>query len=115
MKVAVDIDGTITRWPKACLAIMNAFPGAWILTGYAGPPLPYEELQRQRIEQLTPILGEVQQPIHICVASSIRGIAKLKGQFCRDRMIDLFIDDHELYCSEVRRISPRTAVLRSII
>jgi len=115
MKVAVDIDGTITKWPAACLAIMTAFPDSVILTGYSGrQPVAYEKLLQERIAQLTPIIGVPQRLIHICVGRSISHIAELKGQYCRDNHIDLLIDDHDEYCAAVRKLSPKTAVWKAL-
>lgn len=115
MRVCVDIDNTLTRWPDACLGILIAFPESWLLTGYSGPqPIDQDSLQYDRRMQVREYIGDLMRPIHICVGNSIHHIGILKGEFCRDNQIDLLIDDNEIYCKAVRKISPRTAVWRAI-
>ena len=109
MRVAVDIDGTITRWPVACKAILAVFADAVILTGNLHNGMTQAQLVAGRVEQLRPYIGEATNRIVVCVGSSVQEVGRIKGEFCRDNLIDLLIDDSDIYLDAVRRISPGTA------
>ena len=118
MQIAIDIDGTITRYPLIFNELICLFrAGAHcvvILTGAAVPnPASVDRaaLHTGRLLQLSPLLQEPIPPIEICVGRDPTEVADLKARFCLDHSIDLLIDDSKIYCDWVRSISPRTAVL----
>ena len=114
MRVAVDIDGTITRWPGQCKAILNAFSDAVILTGNIHNGMTQAQLVAGRIEQLRPYIGDVTNKIIVCVGSSVQEVGRFKGEYCRDNLVDILIDDSDVYLDAVRRISPGTARWKSM-
>jgi hypothetical protein len=117
MKIAIDIDGTITRYPELFRDMLNRYPEAVILTGYAGQDWrgrKQDVLVQQRQAQLLPILGVVSHRIVVCTGATVADVAKAKGEFCRDNAITAIIDDSGVYCRAVRAISPTTAVLQVV-
>lgn len=118
MKVAIDIDGTLTKDPKrlgALIGIMSASAN-WhvvLLTGQTGDgTLGYkdESSRRAQVESLLPDGPTV--PIVICWGKDTKEVAYRKGAYCRAHAIDLFIDNDTSYCQQVREQSPDTLVLQ---
>lgn len=118
VRLAVDIDGTLTRWPKICWELMWAFPDHVLLTG-ATPEFnqrakteeEYVALRRKQLEKFGGILTW-NAPIKVCVGANSDEVAMKKAEYCRDHQVMLFIDDTERYCECVRSLSPGTMVLR---
>lgn len=114
MKVAVDIDGTITRWPAACKAVLDAFPDAVILTGNIENGATQEQFVTARREQLRQYIGETDRDIVVCVGCSVPDVARLKGEYCRDNSIGMLLDDSDIYLDAVAKISPATSRMKSM-
>ena len=114
MKIAIDIDGTITAWPKQFADILSKYEDAIILTGSLDIRSSMFDLLSQRREQLKPLLGDIKHKIMICVGKDLGQVAQLKGLYCRNNNIDVLFDDDQSYCSAVRAISPNTLVLKVI-
>lgn len=111
--IAIDIDGTTTRWPEQ-MKVLAASPCAVVfLTGHSNVnPATADliQLNKGRVAQLQE-LGLFNVPIHVCVGRNSSEVAKQKGEYCRDNNVGLFIDDSLDYCEAVRRISPNTCIL----
>ena len=114
MRIAVDIDGTITRWPNQCRVILDTFPDAMILTGNITNGMTQEQLVEGRRAQLLPFIGEKTRTIVVCTGTTVAGVAHAKGEYCRDNQIDLLIDDSDIYLDAVARLSPKTARWKSM-
>lgn len=119
MKIAIDIDGTLSRYPERLSSLAKSIVSmggyACLLTGHSRPDpstANSEELQAGRKAQIESLgIGDLDAPIHICVGRNSREVAHQKGEFCRDNQIDIFIDDSKDYCEAVRRLSPNTTIL----
>lgn len=115
LRVAVDIDGTITKFPEVFRRLLGRFPDAIILTGGIDPNperVDQDVLIAGRIAQLTPIIGPPSNEIVVCVGKTVPQVANMKAAVCLQRTIDIFIDDSTVYCKAVARMSPTTAVLQ---
>lgn len=134
MLIAIDIDGTLTAWPlvfeRFFWSLSDEHLGEnldiVLLTGHACPePIAADRdaLLQGRIGQLNsigtkaPLVNEVSGPIRsrnirVCVGKNSGEVALLKAEFCRDRAVDIFIDDSTSYCLAVRKLSPKTLVLQ---
>lgn len=113
--VAVDIDGTITRYPSVFKEILDAFPYAVILTGCLSDDpssTNHDHLVSGRVQQLTPLIGVPRHEIIVCVGRTVADVANGKGLVCKQRGVSLFIDDSKVYCEAVRKISPSTAIIQ---
>lgn len=111
MKIAVDIDGTITSWPEQFKDMLAKYEDAVILTGSLDRQSSMLDLLTQRREQLKPLIGEVKNII-ICIGEDLAQVARLKGTYCKQNNIDILFDNDTNYCLAVRAISPNTLVLK---
>jgi len=114
VKIAFDIDGTITKHPQRMAALMAQFPGWVVLTGGIATPDQIDGHKLARQSQLIPFIGEAIDLtlINICLGPSVAEVARLKGEYCRDHQIDILIDDSVEYCRAVQAISPTTTILQ---
>lgn len=124
LRVAVDVDHTITRFPAQCRELMAAlrrqFHYVMVLTGHAADPAAFNQAQRdekyrQRVEQLA-ALG-IHWDSHYLHLVSVIGVnsdacAIEKGRECRERGIQIFIDDSTSYCRAVRGECPDAMILK---
>lgn len=106
MKIAFDIDGTITEVPKQMKELIRMHDSV-ILTGSLNPNATIDG----RIEQLRKydISDEDFDEIVQCIGIDVVDVAKKKGEYCRDNNIDLIFEDSPLYTFWISRISPQTA------
>lgn len=113
--IAIDIDGTTTRYPQQMKRLLDAYPDSVLLTGcsvHDPESADIGMLLAGRHAQLEPLIGTVERHIEICVGRNSAEVAEMKGRFCREHSVQLLIDDSPDYCDAVRRLSPATAVLR---
>jgi hypothetical protein len=106
MKIAIDIDGTITAYPKQLKKIMkNNY--CIILTGSLNPNADINH----RINQLKKynITENDYKEIIQCIGKKVVEVAQKKGEYCRNNKIDLIFEDTELYLHLIKKISPKTA------
>ena|SRR3990167_11503699 len=97
--IAFDMDEVITRYPLQCRKLMKALKGAgWkILVISPNPPTDIEEkLKRFECKEF---IDEIVN----------RGD---KGNACRDKGVDVFLDDNEGYLSQVLEHSSNTMPLK---
>ena len=115
LRVAVDIDGTITAFPDVFRKLLGRFPDAIILTGGIDQDPEHvnqDALIAGRVAQLTPIIGPPNNEIVVCVGRTVLDVGRMKAEVCLQRKIDILIDDATVYCKAVARLSPTTAVLQ---
>lgn len=125
MHMAIDIDGTLGSYPGVLghLAEMYLLLGhkVTLLTGGLVERVTEEAFAasvQARLKQvagfykgLTPSwLSKV--TIHPVLAQTFAECPPLKGEFCKNESVHLFIDDSPDYCEAVRRLSPATLVLQ---
>jgi hypothetical protein len=113
MKIAIDIDRTITANPQFFrLFIENQLKAGneiHVLTGrvanaeadMVSPPDRVEQLARLGITTYTRL-------VQITRRMQYPDIGAGKGVYCRDNGIDMIIEDDELYVREISRVSPGT-------
>lgn len=122
MKYAIDIDGTITADPERFRMMMADLVNAETsegnlvicLTGSLSVGADPEELKQKRVLQLRKIGlegGDDYDDIHVCVGPTPEDVARMKGEYCRDQGVDVFIDDTPMYRKAVKQLSPGTLVL----
>jgi len=106
MKIAFDIDGTITEVPKQMKLMMDLCHSV-ILTGSLNPNATIDG----RLEQLSKygINKEDFDEIVQCIGADVTEVAKKKAEYCRDNNIDLIFEDTPLYTYWISKISPNTA------
>jgi hypothetical protein len=113
MKIAVDIDGTITANPRFFrLFIENQLKAGnevHVLTGSVrnteedavSPPDRVEQLAKLGITAYTRLVQITRREQHPDI-----GIGK--GVYCRDNGIDMILEDDVLYIWEIKKMSPET-------
>ncbi len=113
MKIAIDIDHTITANPEFFRVFienqLRAGNEIHILTGGTSGPEENLESPVGRVEQLGR-LGITSYTRLVQVTRRVQhpDIGVGKGEYCRDNGIHMVIEDDILYIREISRISPRT-------
>jgi hypothetical protein len=117
VRAAIDIDGTLMAWPRVLGPLTHALVAAgWdvvLLTGCScAEPDKADRLAmvKWREDQVAPA-GAAFREIVVCVGRNSAEVGGLKGAYCRDHGIDLFVDDSADYRKAARRLSPQTLVL----
>lgn len=123
MRVAIDVDNTITRHPEQCRALMEAlrrqFYYVCVLTEHLADP---EEMTQRDHDVLYHALAAQLAALRIfwdshylhlqvVVGKNSEACATEKGRECKARSIELFIDDSKRYCEAVRKECPQTMIL----
>lgn len=111
MRIAIDIDGTLSHWHKIFWQIMWAFPEHTLLTGSTDVNRPYEDHLESRRRQVKCLGIDWDVNIVICIGRDAHEVAVKKAEYCRDHGIMMFFDDTPDYCAAVRAISPGTMAL----
>jgi hypothetical protein len=113
MRIAIDIDGTITNSPAFFARFIEnqllAGNEIHILTG--GIALPEEDIESppHRIRQLKSYgIGSYTRLVQVTRGSQYPDIGAGKGEYCRKNKIDMILEDDVLYVKEISRISPDT-------
>lgn len=113
MKIAIDIDGTISLNPDFFRRFidnqMDAGNEIHILTGgkrdqednVINPEGRLKQLKRLGITRFTVVVQIVRETQH-------PGIGVGKAEYCRDNDIDMIFEDDRLYVLEIKRIAPNT-------
>lgn len=121
MKIAIDIDGTLTAWPEQFKRLLTVMPDAVVtfLTGaliLVEQPATQAQLVAGRRRQIAPLIGELmgRTEIFVSTGATIAEVAHGKGVFCRAHGVDIFIDDTMEYCEAVWKLSPKTMVLKVV-
>ena len=113
MRIAIDIDGTITSSPTFFARFIEnqllAGNEIHILTG--GVALPEEDLESPpyRIRQLKSYgITSYTRLVQVTRRSQYPDIGVGKGEYCRNNRIDMIMEDDVHYIKEISRISPDT-------
>jgi len=117
MKAAIDIDGTLAKWPMILGALSRALKkDGWsvvLLTGALHPDPEKADragMLRGRQRQVEPF-GAAFDEIVVCAGRTTLQVAWQKAEYCRQHGIDLCIDDSREYTNEIRHLSPKTLAL----
>ena len=118
MKVAIDVDGTLTAYPEVVADLVDALSrtgnSVMFLTGNASPD-PYkvdrDEVRRLRREQVQSLARVSDPVIHVCFVRNSKEAAIEKAEYCYANGIALFIDDAPDYCEAVKAKCPAAMVL----
>lgn len=111
MRIAVDIDGTLSREPEnirdLMKQLMHSRNRVIVLTGC----LYDQPSEAERIKQLKD-LG-VTKGIHYTSLVRISGfthrqVSYGKAMYCRDTQVDMIFEDDDQYISDINQMSPRT-------
>jgi len=111
MRVAFDIDGTLTRAEirQLLYSLLGEANTVYILTGGIGDKPDYPSRVAQ-LEQLG-VNRELYDGLHICMGEDLNEVSRKKGEFCRDKQVHLFVDDRIENASSVKSLSPETVIL----
>ncbi len=113
MKIAIDIDNTITANPRFFARFirnqLDAGNEVHLLTGHVSSNEGDIESPERRVEQLRR-LGIVTYTRLVQITRSIQhpDIGRGKGEYCRRNMIDMVLEDDIDYIREIERASPDT-------
>jgi hypothetical protein len=111
MRIAVDIDGTLSREPDNIRELMkNLMHGrnrVIVLTGC----LYDQPSEEERIKQLEGF--GVRKGVHYTELIRVPGfthkqVSYGKATYCRDTQIDIILEDDDEYISDINQMSPRT-------
>ena len=112
MKIGIDIDNTITANPiffknliEVNLAMGNEIH---IITGGLEDSVGYEYSPSSRIEQLKNIGISEWTTLVRCFAPTSDEVARLKGNYCKNTLIDCMYEDTVKYIETIKQISPKT-------
>jgi len=114
MKIAIDIDGTITALPEMFKKFMNMGKDCdWevhILTGSTDTERPYEEHIKGRWKQLRKynIFPKDADKLHVAIGHTVQDVAREKGKYCKLHNIDLVFEDSDLFVTYITSMSPGT-------
>jgi hypothetical protein len=113
MRIAIDIDNTITSNPRFFRLFMEnqllAGNEIHVLTGKVASRVEDEENPEERIEQLARLgITSYTRLVQITRTSQHPDIGTGKGEYCRDNEIDMIFEDDIFYIREISRISPVT-------
>ena len=113
--VAVDLDGTISAFPRQFKEIMRALKIAGnkvvILTGADNPYNGDKEVRRAQIASLGIDESDIDELL-ICRGQDWKEVAEIKGDYCRDNKVDFVFEDSDEFISAIKRKSPSTACVR---
>jgi|TARA_Y100000310_G_C20691139_1_gene822285 hypothetical protein len=119
IKIAIDIDGTITHTPKYFShvitgqmaigneihiltgAISNFYNGKYKEGNYESPIERISQLKSYGIYNWTKLIMVVRD-------KQFPDIADGKGEYCRDNNIDIIYEDNLGYIKSIKKISPNT-------
>lgn len=130
MKIAIDIDGTLTAFPELFKLIMVALKTAGhyvcFLTGTLGDvnilishdkemdtgylkKLCKETLDG-RIEQLESygVISDMYNELIVACGKTVTDVAELKGAFCKQEKIDVVFEDTKLFTDSIGCVAPET-------
>lgn len=113
MKIAVDIDNTITANPGFFARFirnqLDAGNEVHLLTGRVSSSEGDIESPESRVEQLRRLgITAYTRLVQITRAVQHPDIGRGKGEYCRRNMIDMVIEDDIDYIREIGRASPGT-------
>ena len=113
MKIAIDIDHTITANPEFFrLFIENQLRAGneiHVLTGRLSHREADIVSPDERVEQLRRLgITTYTRLVQITRKAQYPDIGTGKGEYCRDNAIDMIIEDDLSYIREISRISPLT-------
>ena len=113
MKIAIDIDGTITANPRFFRLFiesqLKAGNEVHILTGRVAGTEGDRESPPDRVEQLAKLgIFAYTRLVQVTRMSQYPDIGIGKGVYCRENAIDMIIEDDELYVREISGTSPGT-------
>lgn len=119
MLVAVDIDGTLSKYPTTLgnliRSLHNNYHCVILLTGAITDKEEITTNPESRCNQVRELIGENNHTIIQCQATTHERVAQMKAGYCRTKEVDMLIDDDPLYCETCKRASPNTLVLKVVI
>lgn len=113
LNIAIDIDGTITVHPDQFKELMLRW--FWgdviILTGgladVEGADLDARQVSREaQLAEYGIFRGRHYREIFICVAPNTDRVAEMKAEVCAEHNVEIFFDDTDKYCTEVKKVVP---------
>ncbi len=113
MRIAIDIDDTITANPDFFRRFienqLQAGNEIHVLTGRKSATEGNMERPENRIEQLRKLgITRYTRLVQIARKTQHPDIGIGKGEYCRDNAIDMVMEDDIQYIQEIVRVSPKT-------
>jgi len=114
MKIAIDVDGTITHSPRLfkqlAKSLLTSGNEVFILTGNGYNEMPREKrlLQLEKFYDFTP---EYYTELIIAEGKNDNAVGWEKARIIKERNIDIFIDNDLSYIDKVRQENPLILIL----
>jgi len=109
MHIAIDMDGTLAEHPKEFAQLMVTLLLANnYITILPGSMAPNNEPFRLNQLATLGITEDMYSELTVCYGQSLDEVGQRKGEFCRDRKVDMLFEDMPIYLRYVRSISPQT-------
>ena len=115
MKVAFDLDGTISAYPAKCEDMAAAFVAAGhhvlVLTAHAEPGADPAAVDAFKREACLSCGFRSFHELVCCIVRNSDEAAAYKAGYCRGHGVDVLIDDAANYCRAVKAANPGMLVL----
>ena len=119
MRVAIDIDGTISRYPELFRKMTELWVSkGWFVAVLTGAGNISHEERETQLETYGMKQHRHYHDLaiadngHLAGAEYVNMAIEYKVDYCRDEFIDLFIDDSPTFCREVATRAPGCMVLK---
>lgn len=106
MKIAFDIDGTLTRFPKQLREIMIKNYSI-ILTGSLSD-LPNYDARYKQLDNIGISKTDFNEII-ICCGKTVQEVALKKAEICKEMKIEMIFEDTKIFLDEINKINPEIA------
>jgi phosphoglycolate phosphatase-like HAD superfamily hydrolase len=118
MRVAFDLDGTISAYPALCESMAAAFTAAGhhvlVLTGHAVPDPAACDRAAVDAFKREACVSRGFKSFHemvCCVVRNSDEAAAYKAGYCKGHAVDILVDDAANYCRAVKAANPGMLVL----
>lgn len=114
MKIGIDLDGTLDKYPEKFELLIYEWirqgNEVHVITGTLNKQLhKAEEGKNKKLKRLNLDIKGIF--LTVVRGKTIKEVGKRKGLYCREQMIDMMIEDTELYLEEIKNYSPYTLCL----
>jgi len=108
MKIGIDLDGTIDKYPDKFRMIIDELrrQGNYIycITGTLGDINVVFKKKGHKLDSLNIKVDE----LVVVRGKDVKEVARRKAMFCREKRVNVMIEDTELYLEEIKKYSPGT-------
>ena len=109
MKIGIDLDGTIDKYPDKFRMIIDELRGQgnyiYCITGTLNSDI--DAALKGKVHKLDSLNIEIDETV-VVRGKDVKEVARRKAIFCREKNIIMMIEDTELYLEEIKKYSPGT-------